>query len=249
MPPRWNGIVGTTRMHVYIIGMGERVILTMQNRLSETVQMHMALLTFALILALWIGTWILKIALDAAWPVLAGEAASFTYWTTAKLLAWILPSICLVRRTGRTVRGLFTVHSLRKMLLWSGLIGVVLVLMNIGGHWLKHTPVFAHVLSFSFVNVVVIAPVFEEFTMRGAIFGELRRRYSFPVANTVTALLFVLLHCPGWYFKGSLVSNLLTPLGGALSIFVIGWLCGLVAERGRSVIGSMLVHLLNNLTV
>jgi membrane protease YdiL (CAAX protease family) len=37
------------------------------------------------------------------------------------------------------------------------------------------------------------------------------------------------------------------PMGGALSIFAIGWALGLVASKRKSVAGSTLTHVLNNL--
>jgi len=36
-------------------------------------------------------------------------------------------------------------------------------------------------------------------------------------ANVSTAVLFVLLHCPGWYFLGILPGKLLNPVGGLAS--------------------------------
>lgn len=82
--------------------------------------------------------------------------------------------------------------------------------------------------------------------MRGAILRALRERCSFLLANSITASLSVLLQ--GWYFMGRLWGNILTPAGGALTIYIIGWLCGLAAEQGKSVLGAMLVHFANNLT-
>ena len=122
------------------------------------------------------------------------------------------------------------------------------MLLHIIWHWIQRTPLLPSEMSFSLINVAIVAPIFEEFTMRGAIFGALRQRYSFAVASSITALLLVLLHCPGWFFTGNLLNNLITPIGGALSTFIVGWLCGLTAERGKTVAGAMIVHFLNNLT-
>jgi membrane protease YdiL (CAAX protease family) len=64
----------------------------------------------------------------------------------------------------------------------------------------------------------------------------------------VTALTFVLVHIPGWYFQGRLVEMLTTPIGGALTIFVLGLIFGVIAHRSRSILAPMLAHALNNLT-
>lgn len=58
--------------------------------------------------------------------------------------------------------------------------------------------------------------------------------------------MFVLLHIPGWFFMGSFISNM-TRLDGAVSIFLIGLLCGYAVNRGNSVLGGVIVHFLNNL--
>jgi len=83
--------------------------------------------------------------------------------------------------------------------------------------------------------------------MRGAIMKALRKKHKFVLANSVTAVLFVMLHFPGWYYTGTLLSNLSSVTGGALAIFMIGWLCGLATEKGETVIAGIIVHSLNNL--
>jgi membrane protease YdiL (CAAX protease family) len=67
------------------------------------------------------------------------------------------------------------------------------------------------------------------------------------MANVISSLMFVVLHLPGWYFMGSLVENLTKPVGGALSIFLLGLAFGYATYRGRSVVGGMLSHFANNL--
>jgi membrane protease YdiL (CAAX protease family) len=60
-------------------------------------------------------------------------------------------------------------------------------------------------------------------------------------------LLFVSLHLPGWYFMGHLAEKLTTPLGGALSIFLLGLAFGYATYRSQSVVSGMVAHLVNNL--
>lgn len=204
--------------------------------------------TYASIIALWIGAWVLKLTIDAYTAVFSTSWGSFLYWTFAKILIWILPSLWLIKQFGRSIPSLFNFRLWRKYLAWGSAIGSILILLNVVGHIVKQTPLLPSELTFPLINAIIIAPIFEEFTMRGAILGALRQRYSFLLANSITALLFVLLHCPGWYFMGSLWENILAPIGGALTIYIIGWLCGLAAEGGKSVLGAMLVHFVNNLT-
>jgi len=63
-----------------------------------------------------------------------------------------------------------------------------------------------------------INPVVEEIAFRGAILGSLNTRFRFGVANTLTGLLFLGIHLPGWFFQGRLLANLEMPIGGALPL-------------------------------
>lgn len=46
---------------------------------------------------------------------------------------------------------------------------------------------------------------------------------------------------------GTLTENLTRPIGGALSIFLLGLAFGYATHRGRSVVAGMVAHSLNNL--
>ena len=92
-----------------------------------------------------------------------------------------------------------------------------------------------------------MAPIVEEITVRGAVLPGLLARYGFLVANTLTALLSLGLHLPGWYPQGHLPDVLTHLVGGPLSTFGVGWALGLVACEHKSVAGSTLAHVLNNL--
>ena len=46
---------------------------------------------------------------------------------------------------------------------------------------------------------------------------------------------------------GVLEDKLTSPLGGALSIFLLGWIFGWLMYRGKSAVGATLAHALNNL--
>jgi membrane protease YdiL (CAAX protease family) len=202
---------------------------------------------FTLILITWIGAWHLKLALDTAFAIFATEWFGTVYWVVAKFLIWILPALGLLKKDGRTIRGIFHVPSWRKCLAWGCGIGGILTIVSLITHYMNNSPIFPHVISFSFLNVIVISPFFEEFIMHGAIMSAFRQKHSFLFSNTITAVLFVLLHCPGWHYTGVLWTNLSSITGGAISIFVIGWLCGLATEKSHSVTAGVIVHFLNNL--
>ncbi len=200
---------------------------------------------FSVIIILWIIAWILKIQIDE----IAGKTAlgSFTYWTTAKLLIWILPSLWLIRLSGRNLNLVFNLSNYKKWLLWGTGIGSGLALVGIARNYLNGSSIFPTRFDYALVNILLISPVFEEFLVRGALMGNLQKTSSFLKSNIISSLMFVILHMPGWFFMGSLTSNI-TKLDGVVSIFFIGLLCGYAVKRGNSVLGGVIVHFINNLT-
>ncbi len=202
---------------------------------------------YILLISAWIAAWLLKIRLDPNIAWLATSAGAFVYWTTAKLVLWILPALWLLRISDRRLREVFQFSHWRSWLAWGAGIGFLIALTGFVPKYLRGALLLPTELSFPLGNVLVIAPVFEEFLMRGAILGNLRQGYSFATANIVSALLFVGLHLPGWYFMGTLRENMAKPVGGAVSIFILGLLFGYAARKSNSVIAAMLAHGLNNL--
>lgn len=129
---------------------------------------------------------------------------------------------------------------------WCGvglLLGGITMMMKV----LCHQPFFSFDSIWSFISGVIVAPIVEEITFRGAILGAFLQRYRFAIANILTALFFLGIHLPGWYFQGSIMMNLYSPFSGALSIFILGVVFGYVAHKSKAVSGSIIAHILNNL--
>ncbi len=138
------------------------------------------------------------------------------------------------------------VKKIRAVLLWGGGVGLVLGVIAILGKTIEHQPLLIFEDTWSSISGVLVAPIVEEIVFRGAVLGALMQRYRFPIANLLTAFFFLGIHIPGWYFQGVLTDTLLSPLNGALSIFILGLIFGYVAYRSNSVSGSILAHILNN---
>ncbi len=199
---------------------------------------------FGMIIFFWIIAWVFKIQIDKV--VGETELGSFTYWTTAKLLLWILPSFWLIRLSGRNLKQVLNFSNYKQWLLWGVGIGFGIALLGIAQNYLNGNSIFPTQFDYGLVNVLLISPIFEEFLMRGGLMGNLQETHSFLKSNLISSLLFVVLHIPGWFFMGNLISNM-TRLDGAVSIFLIGLLCGYAVNRGNSVLGGVIVHFLNNL--
>lgn len=209
-----------------------------------------AALAFAFVLVLhlaWVGAWLLEQTLEARTNLLGTSGGRFGYWLGMKLLLWVLPACIVIRLSGFTVRGRFNVERPRAVLAWGVGVGIILGVMALFAKTFSGQPVFSSSIGWPLFSGVVVAPFVEELTFRGAVLGALGRRFAFPAANTLTALFFLGIHLPGWCFQGCLWDNLANLTGGALSIFLLGWVFGYVAHRSKSVAASTITHALNNL--
>ena len=134
----------------------------------------------------------------------------------------------------------------KQWLLWGIGIGFGVAFLGFAQNYLNGNSIFPAQSNYGSINVLLISPILEEFLMRGGLMGNLQQAHSFLKSNLIPSLLFVLLHNPSWFFMGNLISNI-TRLDGAVSIFLIGLLCGYVVNRSNSVLGGVIVHFLNNL--
>lgn len=203
--------------------------------------------TYATLIVVWIVAWLLKVNLDKDVHWLTTGVGGFAYWTVAKLFVWILPAVWLLKFSGRSISETFNVTNWKGWLLWGGGVGLLISLTGFIPKYLAGRMLIPSGFSLDYLSILTVAPIMEEFLMRGVILGNLQRGYSFWKANFISSLMFLGLHLPGWYFKGTLVENLSRPIGGALSIFLLGLIFGYIVYKSRSVIGGMLAHFLNNL--
>jgi membrane protease YdiL (CAAX protease family) len=211
---------------------------------------RIAVWTTALVIAIyvaWIGAWMLKQSLDQHTAWAATEPGGFVYWTAMKVLLWIVPAVLLIRLSGRSFGDVLGLSQWRHAVLWGGGTALLLGLISLTTKAIQHKPLLSVSVGWPLFSAIVIAPVFEEFLFRGAVLGALTQRYRFATANVLTAVSFLAIHLPGWYFQGRLWQNLTSPSGGAAAILLLGLVFGLVAHKSRSLLASILAHGLNNL--
>ena len=90
----------------------------------------------------------------------------------------------------------------RSWLGWEVALVLLIALTGIIPNYVQNKPILPTSFSWPLINVLVIAPIFEEFLFRGAILGNLQKKYSPFIANLISSAMFLLLHIPGWYFMG-----------------------------------------------
>ncbi|MGH7230150.1 MAG: lysostaphin resistance A-like protein [Nitrospiraceae bacterium] len=91
------------------------------------------------------------------------------------------------------------------------------------------------VLGVSLLEFVVFAPIFEEITFRGLLFGSLRRRFGWGTSAVLSATIFASAHGYG--------------LLGFASVLWSGILWAWMYEKTGSLLPGMLAHALNNFLV
>ena len=103
------------------------------------------------------------------------------------------------------------------------------------------------VLDAALFNGVIVAPMVEEFTLRGFYLESLERNgRKFSDANVLQGIVFVALHLPGWYFQGRLRSPV-SVLQPAVFLWLLALLLGWLKKQSGSLYAPMAVHVLNNI--
>lgn len=209
-------------------------------------QALMALLYFCLIFAAWVGAWLLYLRLKGEGVLPDTAFAHFLYWTAARAVLWVIPSLALMRRSGKGFLDTLCPAGIKPVLIWGGGAGLLIGILSVLTRAVLGQPFLTVTWGWPLLTLVIIAPVVEEIAFRGAVMGALESSFSFAVSNLISGVLFLLIHFPGWYFMGVLAQNLRNPAGGALAILLLGWAFGYVAHRSKSLAGSILAHVLNN---
>ncbi|HKV39849.1 MAG TPA: CPBP family intramembrane glutamic endopeptidase [Blastocatellia bacterium] len=221
--------------------------LTAPARRRSSSQAALKAVGFAFTLyVVWIGAWLFDFQLERHIAWINTDAGQAIYWLIMKLVVWVLPALVLIRMIGGNLADVIGLKSGRSIILWGGGVGLVLGGIAVATKVVSHNAVPLIHFGWPFFGGVLISPITEEITFRGAILEALKQRYSFTVANLITAILFLGSHMPGWYFQGRLTFMLKNPFGGALTILWLGLVFGYVAYRSKSVAASTLTHFLNN---
>jgi membrane protease YdiL (CAAX protease family) len=199
-----------------------------------------------LLLAAWTIAWIVELRLRDyfAWGV-NGETA---YWIAMKVLLWVVPVIVILRRERIPVLAFVDLGAPLRGIGIGVLAGLGLLAFSFGMDAVLGSASFnVPVLDAALFNGVIVAPLVEEFTMRGFYLESLERSgMLFMQANIRAGMVFVAMHLPGWYFQGRLRSPL-SMLQTAIFLWLLALLLGWVKKSSGSLYAPMVVHILNNI--
>jgi membrane protease YdiL (CAAX protease family) len=206
------------------------------------------------LLAAWTMAWVVETRLR---DVFAWDTNADTiYWIAMKIALWVVPVIAILRRERLAVLTFVELTEPWRgagigLLAGLGLLAFSFSMDTVLGGASFNIPV----LDLALLNGVLIAPLVEEFTVRGFYLGLLERGVNqsslrattnpFMTANVRAGLVFVALHVPGWYFQGRLRSPL-SLIQTAVFLWLLALLLGWLKKASGSLYAPILVHILNN---
>jgi CAAX protease family protein len=197
---------------------------------------------YLLLIAAWCATWL-------SFEALGGSASSpmiqFAFWTTAKLLIWILPVLLIIRYSyRRSVIEYLSLRAFSKGVRLGLGFGLLLALLSLAADvFTKHFswPAAGPPL----LNVLIVAPLLEETVFRGFVLRRLQESgVAFWPSNVAAGVMFLGLHLPGWYFVGLLKPSHALVASG---ILLTGVVAGYAKHKSGSLWASVCVHFVNNL--
>ncbi|MEK3660129.1 CPBP family intramembrane glutamic endopeptidase [Paenibacillus sp. FSL F4-0236] len=169
---------------------------------------------------------------------------------TIKIVVWVIPVILLViiMEKSKPFSYLQLHHNFRKSLKWTGWVSLALILF----YFVINLIVLNNNIDFQigfngWLNTILLVGITEEIVFRGFLLRKLMDSFRFWIANTVTALLFVSIHFPIWFYKGLFEFPYI--LSSILTVFVLGIIFGFVYKKSNSLWSVIIIHSLYNLLV
>ena len=204
--------------------------------------MRLAFTVYALIMLAWIGAWRLHDSIG-----LSAEAAvaDTLYWTVAKAIIWLLPVVVVVRGVfKRRLTEYLSLGNVTQGVKAGCIYGIAFVAISFMRDYFMRSFGWP-AINPGLLNALAIAPICEEVLFRGFFLRTMQEsKLGFWPANILTALLFLGMHLPGWYFMAS--PNLTQPFA-MIGIVLVGLVAGVARQRSGSLWGSISVHFVNNL--
>ncbi|GAM12182.1 CAAX amino terminal protease family [Mesobacillus selenatarsenatis SF-1] len=166
-----------------------------------------------------------------------------------KIIIWVIPVILLViimeKRNPFSYLGLL--YNVKNGLKWIGWASLVLLFYSILNITLLKNSIDFQLELREWLNVVLLVGITEEIVFRGFLLRKLMDSFRFWIANAITALLFVSIHFPIWFYKGQFEFPYI--FSSILTVFVLGIIFGFIYKKSKSLWSVIIIHSLYNLLV
>lgn len=164
-----------------------------------------------------------------------------------RLLTWSFPVILyLALRKINIFEYLKLDHGIIKGIIWGLILGGTILIIKIVGNYLYYGTVNIN-LNFGlnrFIVSVLLVGLSEDILFRGFILQKANEYTKFWIANVINAILFTLIHYPGWFLEGNL--NMQKLIVQSLYVLIFALLQGYILKKTKSLWACMIVHSFNN---
>ena len=166
-----------------------------------------------------------------------------------KIVIWVIPVILLVKimENNNPFSYLRLRHTSRKSLKWTVLVSFALIFYFVINLIVLRNNIDFQLGFHEWLNMILLVGITEEIVFRGFLLRKLLDSFSFWMANTIIAFLFVSIHFPIWFYKGLFESPYI--LSSILTVFVLGLIFGFVYKKSNSLWSVIILHSLYNLLV
>ncbi|ATP40487.1 CPBP family intramembrane metalloprotease [Solibacillus sp. R5-41] len=167
-----------------------------------------------------------------------------------KVVIWIIPVLLLVKvmEKGVPLSYLGLRHNFKNGLKWTAWASLIFVSYFIVLNFTILDNNVDFQIGFNeWINTILIVGLTEEIVFRGFLLRKLMDSFKFWIANTITSILFVLIHFPIWFYKG--LFELPYFLTASLTVFILGIIFGYVYKKSGSLWSVIVIHSLYNLLV
>lgn len=168
-----------------------------------------------------------------------------------KYIVWTLPVLILLRYVyySNPISYLKLEDNFVNGVMWGTIIGFGVAVYHIVRFFLMGDGTLKlDIDMYTWIHRILLIGLTEEVVFRGFILQKLNEELEFIFANGIAAVLFMLMHFPGWYVRGLMSNGNITYFYmSAAFVLIFGLLQGYVLKRTKSLWACMIIHSINNL--
>ena len=166
-----------------------------------------------------------------------------------KIVIWVIPVMVIVKMVEKDnpLSYLGLRYNFKKGLKWVGWVSFVFILYLIFNLTVLKSDINFQIGFNKWLNTILLVGITEEIVFRGFLLRKLMDAFKFWIANMLTALLFVSIHFPIWFYRGLFEFPYI--LGSILTALVLGIIFGFIYKKSNSLWSVIIIHSLYNLLV
>jgi len=217
--------------------------------LSETVGMdkRMSLAHLTCYIGIFFLLWTIYVSEFA--PFLKRNYPDFYLYDVFKLLIWTVPVFACLKYENIDALSYLKLRSVTKDdVKWTILISLTFIAYQFVGTMVISKPIKFNMFfeANNWIKGVILVGFTEEILFRGFFLQKIASYTRFGFANIITAILFLLIHFPGWLALNALPASIFLEIALFAFIFIFSIVEGYVLKKTGSLWVCILIHSINN---